>query len=192
MSRSQRHKIAIQNTSSRGEIYAEGRVAPAVLLSATPATPAVPTGPTGGPLKGSSMMGAVPVGWSLPLPKSDGPFDARTQQKLLSGPGPYQEPPPDNPGQRTFPIGPLPLLRVEPSEDPVGVWYVFLPGDSDQLREGDEVTIEATGSSATNGNYTVTQLTSNDETRFFVPGLSLPAPIEAKGRVTITDEGNGR
>lgn len=187
MSRSQRHKIAIQNTSSAGTIYAQGRVAPAVLLSATPATPVVPVGPAGGPLKGSSMMGAVPIGWAVPLPKSDGP------QGLLpapGGPGPYQPPPPDNPGGRTFPIGPLPLLRVEPSESPAGVWYVFLPGDSDQLREGDDVTIEATGASATNGNYTVTRLTNDGETRFFVPGLSLPAPIEAKGRVTITDEGS--
>lgn len=180
MGRSQRHKIAIQNTSSRGEIYAQGKVAPAVLLSATPATPTVPAGPAGGPLQGSSMMGAVPLTWITPTPhdgEAPGP-------QLLEG----QIPAGIDPSTRALPLGPFSLLRVEPVADPVGVRYVLSFDDGQILEEGDTVLVEATGSTPVNGTYTVAELADSEtETTFFVPGTVLPAQIDAKGRVTVTD-----
>lgn len=177
MSRSQRHKIGIQNTSTRGEIFTEGRVAPAVLMQAAPGIPAVPSGPAGGPLQGSSMMGAIPLGWVLPSPKES----EAAQPPALGKPA-------GNPGRRTFPIGPLLLLAIDPSEDPAGVWYVVAGADGDKLEPGDDITIEATGSSSMNGNFEVGTIERVDgNARFFVPGATLAAPIEGKGRLTITD-----
>ena len=59
----------VQNTSTRGEVYAQGRVAPGVLRGAT-----APVGEVGGPLKGSSLMGAIPANWVLPQPKFENPL----------------------------------------------------------------------------------------------------------------------
>ena len=87
--------------------------------------------------------------------------------------------------ERVYPMGPFALLRIEPSEDPLGVWFILDADDGENLREGDAVLIEATGSSSTNGNYTVTQLTNNGDTRFFVPDLQIAAPVDGKGRVTV-------
>src|SRR5262245_41008999 len=81
MGRSQRHMIVEQNTTSAGEVHAQGVVAesivaqvdPSALNVLIPVPPqeaqleipqggfAVPEGPTGGPLQGSSMSGAVPA-----------------------------------------------------------------------------------------------------------------------------------
>lgn len=182
MSRSQRHKIYIQNTSTRGEIYAEGIVAPGVLRQTPP--PVSNVIGAGGPLKGSTTLGAVPVGWVVPVPHDT---MSGLQPAPLSAQVSTSTPPPA-PGGRTFPIGPLNLLRVDPSESPVGVWYVLSKDDGMQLVEGDDVTIEATGATATNGNYTVAQLQeSPTERRFFVPDTVIPATIDAKGRVIVTD-----
>lgn len=171
MGRSQRHKLIVQQTTSLGEIYAEGVVAPAILRQLPgPPAPAIVTGAPGGPLQGSTVTGYVPPNFVGPIPK-DGE----------SVPAPGQSAPGE---ARTFPIGPLALLRVEP--DPAGAWYVV--DITDQIQDGDDVTIEATGSSATNGNYVAEQISSSaTETRFFVPDVVLAAPIDAKGRVTVTD-----
>lgn len=179
MGRSQRHKVLEQNTTSRGEIFAEGAMAPAVLKQFPgPPFPTVPVGPPGGPLKGSSMTGAIPPTLLAPVPHS-GTSDP------LQLPAPSQ-PAPGTEGERQFPIGPLTLLRIEPSEDPLGAWYVV--DATNQIQEDDDVTIEATGSSLTNGNYTATEVsTEGAETRFFVPDVVLASQIDAKGRVTITD-----
>src|SRR4029077_7383865 len=74
MGRSQRHRIENYNTSSDGEVHAQGVVAPSVAAQVDPselnvlmprveAPPQgffVPSGPSGGPLQGSSMSGAIP------------------------------------------------------------------------------------------------------------------------------------
>lgn len=181
MGRSQRHKIMEQNTSSRGEVYAEGALAPAVLKQLPPPpVPTVPAGPSGGPLKGSSMSGAIPVGFITPTPHDGEPT-------LL--PAPDQPAPPATASdERTFPIGPLNLVRIEPSDDPLGAWYVVSKEDGTKLVEGDDITVEATGSTLTNGDFVVEQLQESDtERRFFVPDVVLAAQVDAKGRVTVTD-----
>src|SRR5262245_48714678 len=79
MGRSQRHMIVEQNTTSAGEVHAQGVVADSIVAQVDPSalnvltTPpegsqleipaggfVVPEGPSGGPLAGSSMSGAVP------------------------------------------------------------------------------------------------------------------------------------
>lgn len=184
MGRSQRHMIAQQNTSARGEIYAEGVLAPAILRQLPgPPAPTVPVGPSGGALKGSSMSGAIPIGFIAPTPHSVGNPEELAPQ--LGAPASRQSPSTALPAERIYPMGPFSLARVEPVENPLGVWYILPVEDGENLREGDEVLIEATGSSATNGNHTVTQLLTGADTRFFVPDIEIASPIEAKGRLTI-------
>ena len=86
MGRSQRHMMLEQNTSSNGEVYSEGQVAPGVLLQYEGEPPDAmalargthadtfivethgpdlsgmpqPVGPDGGPLQGSYTMGVIP------------------------------------------------------------------------------------------------------------------------------------
>ena len=69
MGRSQRRMLLTQNTTSAGEIIAQGAIAPGQLLLAgappeeglrTVEDIAVPIGEPGGPLSGSSLTGAVP------------------------------------------------------------------------------------------------------------------------------------
>lgn len=82
MGRSQRHMLVVQNSTSAGEVHAQGEIAPGVVIQAGggPILPppeedvesraeasqrsvediTVPGGPPGGPLQGSSMMGALP------------------------------------------------------------------------------------------------------------------------------------
>jgi hypothetical protein len=126
----------------------------------------------------AGVAGAYPVEVSNIIHKSnslDFTFTASGQQGALAPPA----------GERVFPMGPFSLERIEPSEDPPGVWYVLSADDGENLREGDEVLIEASTSSATNGPHTVTQLLTGADTRFFVPDIELAAPIESRGRLTI-------
>lgn len=181
MSRSQRHKVAIQNASIRGYIYDEGRAAPAVLMSSTPGTPTVGVGPSGGPLQGSSMMGAVPVGWTIPVPKEGEPAVASPQSTStsLSSAAASTEPPPA-PSSRTFPLGPFAITLVH--QDAPGT--LTFDTDTSQMQPGDTVNVEATGSTPANGSYTVVSV---DATGFVVDtAITLAAPIQGKGRVTIT------
>ena len=179
MGRSQRRKLITQNTSTLGEVYAQGVVAPGVLLGAT-----TPVGPPGGPLQGSSIMGAIPVGWTPPTARIENPLLA-LGAVIAAGQQPLEPPQKSAAGERIYPLGPFALTRIEPSEDPVGVWYVLDVDDGENFREGDEVLIEATGSSATNGATTVAQLTTDGDTRFFVADVELADVVEGKGRVTI-------
>ena len=77
MGRSQRHMLVEQNTTIAGELYAEGEIAPALLMAAAepPARGAkaadeiiLPVGPPGGPLQGSTMTGAFPESAIPPEP----------------------------------------------------------------------------------------------------------------------------
>jgi hypothetical protein len=85
MGRSQRHMLVEQNTTSNGEVHAEGEVAPFILLqvgdAVSPGTsyaPIVlsdevgivhePVGPPGGPLQGSYLSGAIPDSIEPPDP----------------------------------------------------------------------------------------------------------------------------
>ena len=166
MGRSQRHKMAVQNTSTLGEVYAQGRVAPGVLLGAT-----APVGPAGGPLKGSSVMGVIPIGWTLPVPKEgegDAPLASKVAEPLAQD-------------QREH--GPFSLKRIEPDEEG-GAWYVL---DRVDIREGDMLRAEATGSSSTNGDFRAVDI-SNDvegETAVYWKSPSITADIVGKGRITI-------
>jgi hypothetical protein len=86
MSRSQRHNLENYNTTSAGNVVAQGQIAPSILAQNEVVTPGlnqvitigprpvgtlksvgsggwmVPDGPDGGPLQGSSMSGAIPAG----------------------------------------------------------------------------------------------------------------------------------
>jgi IPT/TIG domain-containing protein len=101
------------------------------------------------------------------------------------------EEPEDAPGtsERTLPLGPFTLLRVEPAEGG-GVWYVLDRADGDQIMVGDNLLVEATGSSLTNGEFTVTDgdidTGTAGETSIYREGVDITAEITAKGRITVT------
>lgn len=61
MGRSQRHKVYIQNAASNGVGEAEGQLAPGFILQGEE-NYAVVEGPDGGPLEGSTIIGAIPPG----------------------------------------------------------------------------------------------------------------------------------
>lgn len=69
MGRSQRHKLFVQSNTTRGDIYAQGMYAPGAAQQ-TPPPPVVKTIGPGGPLTGSTT-GAVPVGWTTPVPHDE-------------------------------------------------------------------------------------------------------------------------
>jgi hypothetical protein len=174
MGRSQRHKVIQQNASSRGYIWDEGGLAPAALKQG--AGPyAVPVGAPGGPLSGSPLMGAFPAGFVQPTPHED-------MQQL---PAPRRQLPAPEGGERIFPIGPFALIRIEPGR---GRGSYLVVGGSD-IRAGDTVRIEATGSSAANGDYVVGDVSTDTGegaygVLFTVPS-EVAATIEGKGRVTV-------
>jgi hypothetical protein len=82
--------------------------------------------------------------------------------------------------EREFPIGPLIIAYIEDHAD--GIAYTLVEEGTVQV--GDHVTVEATGNTSVNGNYTVLAVegavivADND--------FELSAPIEAKGRLTVT------
>jgi hypothetical protein len=82
-------------------------------------------------------------------------------------------------GQRAFPLGPFNIVRVD--DDVEGLSLELVEGD---VRVGDTVTIEATGSSSVNGNYTV--LSADNGVIVFDSDFALTTPIEGKGRLTVT------
>jgi hypothetical protein len=81
--------------------------------------------------------------------------------------------------QRTFPLGPFNIVRVDDDVD--GLSLELVEGD---VRVGDAITIEATGSTSVNGSYTVLSVT--DGVIVFDSDFALTAPIEGKGRLTVT------
>ena len=79
--------------------------------------------------------------------------------------------------------GPFELKRIEPDEEG-GAWYVL---DRVEIREGDKLRAEATGSSSTNGDFEARDI-SNDvegETAIYWKSPSITADIVGKGRITI-------
>src|SRR5262245_14948340 len=172
MGRSQRHMISVQNTSVRGYVFEEGRVATAVIVQgAGPYT--IPTGPSGGPLKGSSMCGAVPATYAQPTPKGEQDEGGPAPQSLAL--------PAQTPAQRVLPAWPYNLLHVDP--DPGGGAYAVAEGTD--IRVGDVVRIEATGASVSNGDYTVASVSTVNGELVFVVASEVAATITAKGRVTV-------
>jgi IPT/TIG domain len=81
--------------------------------------------------------------------------------------------------QRSFPLGPFNIVRIDDDVD--GLSLELVEGD---VRVGDAITIEASGSSSVNGNYTVLSVT--DGVIVFDSDFALTTPIEGKGRVTVT------
>lgn len=176
MSRSQRHRVLFENYSVMGLGVAEGAIAPAYTLQLS----AVPVGPPGGPLQGSSLSGPVPA--TLPQPRLEHPVLA-AGVILGAGGGPLEPPAQTTSTERTFPIGPVSLTSVD--DDPQGIAYTVPDGTDIQV--GDVVVIEATGNSATNGIFTV--LSVNGDVVVVDNTYELAAPIEAKGRLTVTEAG---
>lgn len=179
MGRSQRHILDQYGSTANGEVRAQGAVATALLAQVMDdptlddaaravrdaSTVVVPMGPAGGPLQGSSMTGAFPEDDAV-LPPI----------------------PPVTP-DREFPIGPFNLVLVEVAEALDRVTYFLTPPVD--IHTADTVTIEATGSTNLNGDYTVDDVIYDEEagTLAFVVMRtmdSMQAPIANKGRVTIT------
>jgi IPT/TIG domain-containing protein len=85
---------------------------------------------------------------------------------------------------RSFPIGPLPIQSITPDSGGGGAIYLVY-GD---VRTGDAVTIEATGTTAANGTYIVDEaVTDASGTHVVIHDSGATALIEAKGRLTVTD-----
>jgi hypothetical protein len=87
MGRSQRHLLQEHNTTSAGEVHAQGEIATSVVtqVGGTPVYGeldmrgldlTVPEGPSGGPLQGSSMSGAIPENMApIPGPEPEPGFE---------------------------------------------------------------------------------------------------------------------
>lgn len=82
-------------------------------------------------------------------------------------------------GGRAFPLGPFNIVRVDDDADGLGLELV--EGD---IRAGDKVLIEATGSSSVNGSYTV--LSVDNGVVVIDSDFAMTTPIEGKGRLTVT------
>jgi hypothetical protein len=82
-------------------------------------------------------------------------------------------------GQRMFPLGPFNIVRIDDDVD--GLSLELVEGD---VRVGDAIVIEASGSSSVNGSYTV--LSVADGVIVFDSDFALTTPIEGKGRLTVT------
>ena len=86
-----------------------------------------------------------------------------------------------------YPLGPFAILHVKPHTDPAGANYVLASADGKQVHAGDAITVEATGNSATNGNFTVTTVdVAGGQTHVIVEDVEVAAQIDAKGRMTVT------
>jgi hypothetical protein len=79
--------------------------------------------------------------------------------------------------------GPFNLLRIEPDEEG-GAWYVLERCD---IREGDKLRAEATGNSATNGDFEALDISDEvvDETAVYWKDATISDEIVGKGRITI-------
>lgn len=190
MSRSQRHKIIIQNYPADCKITAEHVISPGYLRQPGP-TYSVPVGPPGGPLQGSSLAGPAPSVLPNPL-ELEHPLLALGV--VLAGSQKPPEPPAADtssktaaPADRTFPIGPIALARV--SYDPNDDELVFeMVGDRNVtfIEVGDTVRVEATGTTAINKDYVVTAISDPPGTFWATGDDPGNGPIVSKGRVTIT------
>lgn len=82
-----------------------------------------------------------------------------------------------------FPIGPIDLISITSAPEHGGLLVVA--DDMSELREGDSITIEATGSTAVNGDYTATKVSNGG---FVVENkaVAVSVDIQNRGRMTIT------
>jgi hypothetical protein len=114
------------------------------------------------------------LGWgavSLPVTIRQGSFETGPLDFTFTGSAAR--------GGRTFPLGPFNIVRIDDDVD--GLSLELVEGD---VRVGDAITIEASGSSSVNGSYTVLSVT--DGVIVFDSDFALTTPIEGKGRVTVT------
>jgi hypothetical protein len=97
------------------------------------------------------------------------------------------EPEPDPQQERTFPIGPFPISKLEFTTGLNGV--VVLLDENSMFREGDTVRIEATGLPQVNGDYEIGDIDHRQDgmISFFLPNIDIDAVLQGKGRVTIID-----
>jgi hypothetical protein len=84
------------------------------------------------------------------------------------------------PAGRTFPIGPITIALVEDDAD--GITLTL--SEAADVKAGDTVLIEATGTTAVNGSYPV--LASDGTVVLVDNNAELANPIENKGRLTVT------
>jgi hypothetical protein len=164
------HRVRFENYAADGKGLAEGAAAPGYVQQ-LPGPFVVPTGPAGGPLQGASLSGPAPA--TLPGPHLDNPLLV-LGVLLAAGQGPLEPP-----VERSLPYGPFNISLIE--DDPAGLAVTITFGD---VQVGDTVLLEATGNSAVNGSYTV--LAVSDMTVVVDNMVELTAPIENKGRLTVT------
>jgi hypothetical protein len=112
----------------------------------------------------------------------------QTTQKMFTFTDPQISQHPTQPGgERTLPAGPFAIVDVR-WDDTLGQLIFQLEDDaSGFLRNGDDVLVEATGSSQVNGVYTV-QNVAGPEFGIEMPSSPIAASITNKGRLTINGE----
>ena len=175
---SQRHKMIVQNYGAT--CYAIDEKQPAAgYMRQIPGPYVQPVGPAGGPLKGSSLAGPPPA--AIPAPQLDHPLLA--MGLILAGSQTPPEPPASQSSEqeRSFPIGPITIDLIDDHPDGISAALT----DASEVRIGDTVTIEATGNTSVNGDYTVLMVDGN--VVVIDNEIVLSAPIEAKGRLTVTN-----
>lgn len=182
MGRSQRHMVENYHTDIIGHVYDERHLAP--MMRAQGAGPyTVKTGPSGGPLKGSSLMGAVPVGYVAPTPHAAlvAALPAAGEVRKASEVREASEE-----ASKVRNLGPFSLLRVEVVDEDT-VRYV-IANDGVELRKGETVRVEATGNTEANGDIELGAINvTDDEISFECTGITLTSVITGKGRLTIIE-----
>jgi hypothetical protein len=188
MSRSQRHKILIENYPSDCKITSEHVISPGYLRQPGP-TYTVPMGPAGGPLQGSSLAGPAPS--TLPNPQFDIDHPLAVTVLVAAATGGMKPPePPADTGTtmvyRTFPIGPIALAQVSyDANDGELVFEMASDPNVASVEVGDTVRVEATGTTAVNKDYVVTALSDPPGTFWAAGDDPGNGPIVGKGRVTV-------
>ena len=93
--------------------------------------------------------------------------------------------------RRPFPLGPFNILRIDPSTDPAGVYYVVSATDAGKILQGDLVEVIATGDNDTNGEFTIDMNKSAPgEIGFFRPNVNQQTAIVGRGRLRVLGNGN--
>ena len=114
------------------------------------------------------------VAGSYPVIVKQGTYFTPPQQFTFTDAAPGTE------GARSYPVGPINIAIVE--DHPDGLQLTLTEAADVQVE--DTVLIEATGNTGVNGSYEVLE---SDGTVLVVDNdLALAAPIEAKGRLTVT------
>jgi len=120
------------------------------------------------------------LGWGtdvgIPVSVKTGDLESATLDFTFTPAEPTEEG--STPVERIYPLGPALIGMVADHADGLEIGLI----DALDVRVGDQVTIEATGTTAVNGNYTVLAINPLVVDNNFI----LEAPIENKGRLTVT------